>query len=87
MKLFDFSVLDPLEQVSLLYQDGTYIGKRRDSGKKILLYQYGDFYVEIIYSHYRTYVEKIRCFESMALLDPYLDDLDIEVLIGREWKG
>jgi len=82
MKMFDFSLLEIEEQLDLLQYEGVFIGKiRQDSFLKVL-YQYDSFYVEITYRKYRYAVERLRCFESTRHLDPYLKQVNIEVLIN-----
>jgi hypothetical protein len=81
MTLFDFRLLTGNEQIKLLYAYGVYVGKRRVKGQVVVLYQLEDFYVEIYYKKYRHYVSSIHSFCSTALLNPYLDQINIEDLI------
>ena len=80
MKLCEFEFLPEAEQLDVIQEDGVYIGKRWRKNFSILLYQVNDFYVEVIYSKYRCYVSNIRCFSSTDLLEPYLEQVDIEHL-------
>ena len=82
MRLLEFKLLDAKDQVSILYKQGVYIGKRKDGHLTILLYQVDSFYVEVMYRMYRRYIARIRCSESTSLLDPYLEQIDVEHLVG-----
>ena len=82
MKLFQFSLLPQCNQLDILYQQGTFIGKIREGVAHKVLYQLHSFYVEIVYKKYRKHVDRIRCFESTNRLDAYLQQMDIEELIN-----
>lgn len=81
MTLFDFRLLTDNEQINLLYTNGVYVGKRRVKGQVVVLYQLEDFYVEIYYKKYRHHVSCIHIFLTTALLQPYLDQVNIDDLI------
>lgn len=83
MSCFDFRLLPEAEQVSLLYEEGTYLGKRSDKELIVLLYQLEGYYVEVFYRSYRRFIERIRVCESTAILDPYLDEIDVEYLVNE----
>ena len=82
MTLLEFQLLNTREQISILYKHGVYIGKRKQAHLTILLYQVESFYIEVVYQMYRRYVAKIKCTESTAVLDPYLEQIDVELLAG-----
>ena len=81
MKIHDFQLLPEQEQIDILYQYGVYIGKRKEGFSIILLYQFESFYVEVFYRKYRSHVKQLHCFESTELLDPYLEQIDVENLV------
>ncbi len=81
MKLHDFELMTQTEQIDQLYRSGVYLGKRRDVFSVILLYQLESFYVEIYYRKYRSHVKNLHCFETTELLDPYLEQIDVENLV------
>lgn len=82
MTLLEFKLSDMCDKVSILYKHGVYIGKRREEHLTILLYQVDSFYVEIAYRLYRRYIARVRSSESTTLLDPYLEQIDVEHLVG-----
>ncbi|RYZ00679.1 MAG: hypothetical protein EOO11_00710 [Chitinophagaceae bacterium] len=81
MTLFAFQLLTPAEQLDLLYEEGTYIGKRKVGGQVRILYQIEGFYVEVYYTKYRCVAEKLVCFRSTIPLEPYLEFIDVEHLV------
>lgn len=81
MKMHDFQLLPEQDQIDILYQYGVYVGKRKEAFSVILLYQFESFYVEVFYRKYRSHVRRLHCFESTDLLDPYLEQIDVENLV------
>lgn len=81
MMLNDFTQLDDKEKVTLLYEHGVYIGKRKQGVTFVLLYQLEGFYAEVYYRSYRRDIERISCFATTARLDPYLTEIDVEHLV------
>ncbi len=81
MTVYDFRILTDSEQIDLLYKEGVYIGKRAYPGSTILLYQLDAFYVEIYYQKYRCFVKRLHCFTSTILLNPYLEQINVEELV------
>jgi hypothetical protein len=73
--------MDENKKINFLHLHGIYIGKRKLTQLCTVLYQLDSFYVEIYYRKYRTYIDKIRVFESTDLLEPYLDQIDVEHLV------
>lgn len=82
MTLIEFELLHTPDQISILYKHGVYIGKRKRGHLTILLYQVDSFYIEVVYQMYRRYIAKIKCTESTDVLDPYLEQIDVELLAG-----
>lgn len=80
MTLYHFQLLPLPEQIELLYKDGVYIGKRKGEWSSVLLYQLESFYVEVYYRKHRCYVSRLHCFRSTELLDPYLEQIEVEHL-------
>lgn len=78
MTLREFSLLPDREKITLLYEQGVYIGKRKCGHAIVLLYQLEGFYAEVYYRQYRRVVEGIRCFADTVRLDPYLAQIDVE---------
>lgn len=81
MTIYDFQLLPEQQQIEMLYKEGVYIGKRRESISCIILYQFESFYVEVYYRKYRSQIKYFHCFESTDYLDPYLEQIDVENLV------
>jgi len=82
MMLFEFQLLSLDEKLDILYREGVYVGKYKEEGLWTILYQLDYFYVEVIYRQYRRYIKRIYCFTSTSLLDPYLEGIEIELLVS-----
>ncbi len=77
MTTIDLSHLTISEQLELLYAEGVYLLKRKAGTKTVLLYQFRSVYVEIYYIEYRKKVERIHYTEDVAVLDPYLGEINL----------
>lgn len=81
MTLMEFQELTESEQINKLYQHGVYVGKRKQGKFTALLYQLESFYSEVYYYSYRRHIYKIRCSDSTVILDPYLEQIDVEYVM------
>lgn len=81
MTMYEFNLLSEDEKVDLLYHEGTYLAKRKKHNLTLVLYQLEDFYVEVHYNKYRYLINDIRYFHSLELLNPYLEQIDIEEIM------
>ena len=81
MKMLEFKLMDQSDQINVLYREGTYIGKRKKNNQDLVLYQLDGFYIEIIYIEYRRFIQKIRCFSSTYLIEPYLEQINVPSLV------
>jgi hypothetical protein len=82
MKTAEFIKLTEREKENLLYKSGVYIGKRKTLDHSIILFQLEGFYVEVFYSKYRHQVAYMHISSDPEILDPYLQQLDVEELIS-----
>jgi predicted GNAT superfamily acetyltransferase len=80
MTAIDLSHLTISEQLDLLYSEGIYLAKRKFDARFILLFQYKTVYVEIYYLEYRKRVDRIVYSEDIAVLDPYLGEIRLDIL-------
>jgi hypothetical protein len=83
MKMSEFQQLQDREQVAFLYDKGVYLGKRREERQIILLFQLESFYVELYYQVYRTFISKISISLNTTILEPYLEQIDVEDLVSE----
>lgn len=77
MTTIDLSHLTISDQIELLYSEGIFLAKRKYEDRSVLLYQFRTTYVEIYYVRYRLQVERIVYTENTTVLDPYLDQIDL----------
>jgi len=78
MTMLEFQSLPQEEQITILYQQGVYIGKKKAGQFTKLLFQLESFYVEINYISYRKSIYKMRYSDSTVILDPYLEQINVE---------
>ena len=81
MTMKEFQQLHGDEQIAVLYDRGVYLGKRREKNQAVLLFQHEGFYVEVFYKIYRQYISKIHLSGNTSILDPYLEQIDVEDLV------
>ena len=79
MKQSAFSALTISDQLGQLWRKGVYIGKRKEDGRVITIYQLESFYVEIYYRKYRSVIEYIVISEDPLILEPYLEQIEVEI--------
>lgn len=77
MTLKDFNMLDEPEQIIVISNFGTEIGKRADKAHKYILYQIDSFYVEKEFDIKGKTLKRIKPFNNLNLLNPYLNNIDI----------
>ena len=82
MTLETFLTLTEEEQLTLLTEEGIYIGKRTDRNLLSILYQLDRFYVEILYREYRRHIWVINCTNSTSILDPYFDQVELGIQVN-----
>jgi hypothetical protein len=80
MKPIQFELLEQTEKAQFLLCKGVEVGKRVYKGFDIHLFQIHGFYVEIFCHKASGTVNSIRAFEGGALLEPYLETINIDSL-------
>jgi hypothetical protein len=81
MRMSDFEDLPVEKQLTILYQQGIYVGKSKKEDLTRLLFQLEYFYIEITYTSYRSSICKIHYTESTSILEPYLEQIQVEYLV------
>jgi hypothetical protein len=82
MMLLEFKSLSQDDQVVILYCQGVYIGKKKNKWCTSLLYQLETFYVEVSYTSYRRFIHQIVVTDSITILDPYLEQIQLEYFVA-----
>ena len=80
MTLYQFKMLDEMEQAETLWNKGVHIGERFDEEHNIILYQIDGFYVEVFYHREDNDIIKFRTFSSTEQLESYIGKIDISNL-------
>jgi hypothetical protein len=79
MKLNDFFKLSLDKQVETASK-GDFLGERESKPYLIFLFNVGNFYAEVFYDELRNKIVRVKPFKAIRVLEPYLDQLDIEQL-------
>jgi len=82
MTFYDFLQLDETAQAIMTWELGVHIAERSQGGRCFLLYQINSdesFYVEVTYYSVQNKIKKIRAFKSLRPLEPYLDEIDLDL--------
>ncbi|GAA4461799.1 hypothetical protein GCM10023189_37690 [Nibrella saemangeumensis] len=79
--LYEYNILPIAEQANLLWEHGTYLQNLDGLGKRYVLYQLWDFFVELHYDADYNQIEKLRTFKSNRALEPYLNDINLADLL------
>jgi hypothetical protein len=77
MTLYQYILLDDVEQANTLWEHGVMIAERREAAIRYLLYQIDKFYVEVRYNTIQNQIHSLTPFESTNRLAPYLELMDI----------
>jgi len=77
MSLYEFNLLNEIQQAEMLWENGVHIGEREDQEHTIVLYQIEGFYVEVFYHRGLSAIKKFRSFSSTDQLMPYTDKINI----------
>ncbi len=72
-----FQILNEGDQTKILEQIGVLIAERPELFYYIHLYALGNFYVEVFHHAHFNVPVRISTFTDVALLDPYLELVDI----------
>ena len=81
MRFAEFNMLNEIRQTEVLIDMGVLVAERFYKDLKIMLYQIGEFYVEVFYHLSFGVVQGFRSFESTAQLEPYFSEIDIDCLM------
>jgi len=83
MKMKEFKVLQITDQMHAIETKGVFLDRRSEGPYSIALFQIDGFYVELFFNAIRLIYKKIRIFENTALLNPYINEMDITDLADR----
>ena len=72
-----FNHLDPHLQLDLVMAQGLTIGKAKKYNLHLNLFQFCEFYIEMLSKEDNDELVTIRAFDDMDHLEPYLEKIDI----------
>ncbi|RDV11465.1 hypothetical protein DXT99_24715 [Pontibacter diazotrophicus] len=84
MNLYQFNYCDLSRRAELVWQNGNYLSVRHDGGYSVVLYHMGEFFAEVWYSPEDNQVKNVRGFKSKACLEPYLETVSLQELMGKK---
>jgi hypothetical protein len=84
MTLQRFKAATHFRQLDVISRKGVRLSARTYMGFEVILYQVDGFYAELFYDKKAGGVFVIRAFSTTLLLDPYLENIDIQSLFRNE---
>lgn len=80
MGSYEFAILNDNEKADALWKHGIFLMNRFEDGYSINLYSLFDFFVEAWYDDKKIAIRKFRHFKSINCLEPYIDQIDLNLL-------
>lgn len=77
MTLEKFNSLALEEQQMAVLTKGTFLAERKDAPLRMMLYDMGNFYVEVFFLSRYNKVAWFNGFDSTDKLEPYLSKIDV----------
>lgn len=87
MTFQEFQSLDEKSRELAFWIQSEHLAERHEPGLVYQLFQLDAFYIEVKYSTIQNTLEEIIAFESLDLLDPYLDAISIEEVFDQGVSG
>lgn len=81
MTLYEYRTLSFQERSDVLHASGVLLSDRSCPPYHLSLFQLYSFYVEVYFHQGHQHIDSLRPFNSMQLLDPYLEQIDVSGLI------
>ena len=81
MKLYQFKFLNEVEQAEAIKARGVYLAERIEENYTFKLFQIDDFYVEEKWHTAFNERRALTSFVSIQNLQPYLDVMDLTLLV------
>ena len=81
MTLYKFNKLSFTQQSLALELNGARLDFRKQDHYHVALFQMGSFYVEAYYPRESVHVEKLVAFNSTHKLKPYLERINVGLLL------
>ena len=81
MTLAEFNKLSTEEQQKTVLMRGVFLAERKDLPLRMMLYDMGNFYVEVFFLSRYNKVAWFNGFSSIKKLEPYLQKIDVSSLL------
>jgi len=81
MKLAEFNKQSTEEQQKAVLINGVFLAERKDPPLRMMLYDMGNFYVEVFFLSRYNKVAWFNGFASTKKLEPYLQKIDVSSLL------
>jgi hypothetical protein len=81
MTLAQFNKLSTEEQQKAVLIQGVFLAERKDPPLRMMLYDMGNFYVEVVFLSRYNKVAWFNGFQSTKKLEPYLQKIDISPIL------
>lgn len=72
------------KRADLVWQHGRFLALRQKGKCSIALYDLKEFFVEVWYLQEGSEIMLIMGFKDLGMLEPYLEAVDLEELMGEE---
>ncbi|WP_187264669.1 hypothetical protein [Pontibacter beigongshangensis] len=82
MDFYAFNTLPRDERAELVWRHGQLLAIRTVMSCSVVLYHMGQFFAEVWYSAEDNQIALIHGFRSRELLENYLDQIDLQELMG-----
>lgn len=86
MTLPYFTSLSKQQKQDIVLGSGLFVAERTDGPFRIMLYQLDDFYVEVYFFKRYHKAALLKGFDNMRHLEPYLNTIDISVLLQEAFS-
>jgi hypothetical protein len=87
MNFCDFKLMDLSLQAHFICRKGVYLTERSMDDLLVALYQVDDFYVEVYHRFSNSEIVKLISFHGGKLLEPYLEKIQLNVLLKDLFKA
>jgi hypothetical protein len=77
-----FNEMNIDEKSYYLWHGATFLHVYEKSGYRVNLFFMNDYYIELHYNIETNKIDRIRAFTSVHCLEPFLDNIRIEVLLN-----
>jgi len=82
ISISEFNELSLDEKAWYLWHGASFLHVYENSGHRVNLFYLNDYYIELWYHMDGNKVDKIRAFQSLDLLEPFLNNIYLESMLN-----